>query len=525
MPVFLQFRLWLAQGSVAERALAAGGAALAVLLLALASLPLTDDGGGSDLVTAGTTSDGGLGAAQTSSAAGAMDGEPVLDGGATAPSSGDAIVDPAAPDGEAAAQDDHGAGVDGGAAGGGPTAASGPDCSPLGESAPGISESEVVIGAALVNLAGPVGNSAFDIRPDMEEIVAAVTEHINANGGVACGRKLVVRTYDVNPIDANDQQAKCLQMVQDGVFSVVDMAGYARPVGRTCFVQNKIPHQISTSSTQVDLEKGYPYLYGLNAFSEKQVRDGILGLHELGFFAAPAFEKLGLLVDSCDPTVESAIDASLRKIGIGPGKVSKFKMNCQLVAPPNEVLQGVVKHKSDGATHVFLAGSLSNSGRYTQLAAQQGFRPKYGMSDYGTLTSANATWDPSAAGALAITSTRRAELNSGIRNDKVEECHAILVAAGLRGIEREREDGTAGSICDALLFWKAAIDRAGSNPTRLSLIETGLPAIGEHRSGMSSDGIFDRRGKVTGGDYYRPLQLDGGCVCWKIRDPNFKRGF
>lgn len=524
MPVFLQFRLWLAQGSVRERFAAAAGAALATLLLVLASLPLTDGTDsptevasvgtsfGSDPAAAGTAASAGSGPTSIGSGAGAPTADAstgeVLDPVDPASSS-----DPSAPAGAAAPGPDAG----------GQTAAAGPDCSNLQPSAPGVTPEEIVVGASIVNLAGPVGNSAFGIRPDMKEIVDAVVEHINAAGGVACGRTLVVRKYEVNPIDANDQQAKCLQMVQDGVFSVVDMAGYVRPVGRTCFVQNKLPHQVSTSGTEVDFEKGYPYLYGEPASSEKQVRDGILGLHELGFFKGS--EKLGLLVDSCDPSVEAEIETNLRKIGIGSGKVSKYKMNCSLVAPPNEVLQGVVQHKAAGVTHVFLAASLSNSTRYTQMAAQQDFHPKYGVSDYGTLTAANATWDPSAAGALAITSTRRGELNSGIRSPQLEECETILTAKGLRGIEDERDDGTAASICDALFFWKRAIDGAGVNPTRLSLIESGLAAIGEHRSIIGSDGLWNRRGKVFGGDFHRPLQLDGDCLCMKVLDQSFKPGF
>lgn len=518
MPVFLQFRLWLSQGSVRERAFAGTAAAIVVLLLVVASLPLADDDGGSSsgLVTSGTaptvavagsTSDpGGARVDSAEATAGGDDTGPVpadAEGSATVP---EASVDSSG--GEAA-----------------PAAEGAPDCSNLGSSETGVSASEVVVGAAIVNLAGPVGNSAFDIRPDMKEIVDAVVEHINANGGVACGRKLVVRKYDVNPIDANDQQAKCLQMVQDKVFSVVDMAGYVRPVGRTCFVQNKLPHQISTSSTEVDLEKGYPYLYGENASSEKMVRDGIRGLQELRFFEAPAFKKLGLLVDSCDPSVEREIDANLRKIGIAPAQVSKYKMNCQLVAPPNEVLQGVVQHKSAGVTHVFLAGSLSNSTRYTSLAGQQNFRPKYGMSDYGTLTAAAATWDRSATGALAVTSTRRGELNTGVRTPLVDRCEAILTAEGLRGIEEEKKDGAALAICDALFFWKKAIDRSGANPTRLALIESGLATIGEHQSAGGSDGLWNRKGKVVGGDYHRPLQLDGRCLCWKVLDQQFEPGF
>ena len=519
VPVFLQFRLWLTQGAVRERVYAGAAAALVVVLLVLASLPLTDDDG------AGDVADGAL----------AATGDGVVAADGTTGEAGTATpgVDPAA--GGAALGGTTGAATSSGA--GSATVAGGDtgddaatstagattgECAGLTASAPGITAEELVVGASIVNLAGPVGNAAFSIRPDTHQVVDAVVEDINRNGGVACGRKLVVKKYDVNPIDENDQRTKCLQMVQDKVFAVLDFAGYARPVGRTCFVQNQLPHQISTSSTEVDFRKGFPYLYGEPASSEKQARDGILGLAEVGFFQAPGFKKLGLLVDTCDPSVGTEIQSSLDKVGVGAGQVSKFTVNCALVAPPNEILQGVVQHKAAGASHVFLASSLSNNQRYTSLAQQQGFRPAYGVSDYGTATASNGTWDRSFAGAIGVTSTRRAEMNSGIKNPRVQTCERLVTAKGLKGFTNDVD--SASNVCDQFWFFRKAVDRAGANPTRTSLVEVGVGSIGQHESGGGSDGIFDRRGKVNGGDFYRFLQFDGGCVCWKLRDPNFKRG-
>jgi hypothetical protein len=523
VPVFLQFRLWLTQGAVRERVYAGAAAALVVVLLVLASLPLTDDddpGSGDAAGGAVATTGAGVVAADGTTAE-ATTGE----GGV------DAAVGGTGVDGTTGGATSSGSGV--GAVGGGGTgeaaatstagAATG-ECVGLTASAPGISAKELLVGVSVVNLAGPVGNAAFDIRPDMKEVIDAVVEDINGKGGVACGRKLVVKKYDVNPIDQNDQQAKCLQMVQDKVFSVIDAAGYVRPVGRTCFVQNKLPHQLSASSTDVDLRKGYPFLYGEPASAEKQVRDGILGLAEVGFFQAPKFLKLGLLVDTCDPSAVAEIESNLGKVGVKPEQISKYTVNCALVAPPNEVLQGVVQHRSAGATHVFLASSLSNNQRYTSLARQQNFTPVYGVSDYGTSTSSAGTWDASFAGAIGVTSTRRGELNSGVKNPRLQACERIVRAKGLAGFNSEKEDGAAFTLCDALWFFQKAIDRAGANPTRSSFVEVGVGTLGTHESGGGSDGIFDRKGKVAGGDFYRFLQFDAGCGCWKIRDPNFKRG-
>src|SRR5205814_6894458 len=142
------------------------------------------------------------------------------------------------------------------------------------------------------------------------------------SGGLACGRTLVAKKYDVNPVDQNDEQAKCLQMVQDKPFAVIDAAGYITPVSRSCFVQNGLPFQLSTSAGNTEVTKGYPYIYGMTAPSEKQVRDGALGLSELGLFAAPKFRKLGLLEDACDPNVNRELEADLAKVGVKPQQIS-----------------------------------------------------------------------------------------------------------------------------------------------------------------------------------------------------------
>jgi hypothetical protein len=49
--------------------------------------------------------------------------------------------------------------------------------------------------------------------------------------------------------------------------------------------------------------------------------------------------------------------------------------------------------------------------------------------------------------------------------------------------------------------------------------------MGAFKAGILSDGLFNMPGKLNGGDFHRPIQFDGGCSCWKVRDPTFKPGF
>ena len=507
---FLQFRLWLREGPVGERVLGAAGAAVLVGLVVLATIPVRDNDDGGVTGVVGTPAGG-----ATAAAGAAPTQAPSGDAGAAPQASG------AAP-GTAGAS---GTSSTGGAvtAAGGETAEN--PCSGLTDSAPGITATEVHIDLSVVNLAGPVGNSTFNIRSDMHEIAEAVIDDINKSGGVACGRKLVVKQYDVNPIDPQDGQSKCLQMQQDRPFLVIDYAGFVTPASRTCLVQAKIPFFTSTSIGETELKSSYPYMFSALASSEKQVRDTVLGLNERGYFAPPKFQKVGLFLQGCDPHANSEIDTNLAKIGVKPNQISKFVLDCNIAAPPNQIGQAVLQHKLDGASHVILATSIANSQNYVRIAAQQGFHPAYGLSDFGSnmVASTAGNWDRAFDGSTGISSTRSGDINSGIRTAEGDTCDKILTSHGRPGVKSEVKDSTAFGMCDAFSLFRAAINKAGANPTRLSFIQ-GLSNIGLWKSAGFGDGVFDRQGKVTGGDFHRPLQWHADCTCWKAL-ADFQRGF
>ena len=510
MAPFLQFRLWLREGPVGERVAGAAGAAVLVGLIVLATIPVRDHDGGS--IVAG----GALGEATTKQAG--DDVQPAVDP--------DAATSPTAT--ESSALGVGRTSSSGGGAvtssGGGATATDA--CANLTASARGVTPTEVHIDTSLVYLAGPVGNATFHIREDSHAIVDAIVAEINESGGVACGRKLVVKKYDVNPIDPTDGQSKCLQIQADQPFLDLDFAGYVTPASRACFEQAKLLFKTGTSIGETELKSAYPYAYSSMATSEKQVRDMVLGLSERGYFAAPKFQKLGIFTDKCDPHVTAEIEANLTKAGVKPNQISKFELECELVAPPNEISQAVLQHKVDNVTHVLLAASISNSQNYVRIAGQQGFHPIYGVTDYGSNMAAPtaSTWDPSFDGAVGISSTRSGDLNSGMRSSEVEWCNKALVDHHVPGIKTELEDGTALTACDGFNLFRIVMNKLGATPTQSGYMQT-LARIGFWHSAIDGDSVWDRPGKATGGDFHRAISWHRDCTCWKVIDPAFKPGF
>lgn len=514
MPPFAQLRSWLREGPLAEKVLAGVAVAIALGLVSLALVPVHNAGGGRVAIPAGGGSPGSsAGAIGTGGAA--TGGQPSSSAGTIGPSSGGT-----APAGSANAASAGSTSATSGGVSGAPAHTSTATCQGLASGGPGVTATSVHVDIAYLDLAGPVGNAAFGIPANIPSINNAIVDYINKSGGVACGRKLVVTQYAVNPIDSNDEQSKCLQMVQDNVLMVINESAYVTPVSYECFVQNHLPLQNLTSVTRQQGTSSYPYLFGPLAFSDQQARNGILGLAARGFFKAPSYNgKLGLFEDGCDPATNQEIGKDLTASGVGSDQQSTYVLDCNLIAPPNQIAQAVLQNKLANDGEVFLASSIANNQNYVKIADQQNFHPRYLTSDYGSDEFPGQTWDAGFDQAVAITATRAGELDSGIHSPAEQTCNSILVSHGLTPITTGSSEQTA-STCDMLFLLAEALGHAGVNPTRTSLVED-LGTMGTFHSAFLGDGVFGKPGQITGDSFQREIEYQVSCQCWKVIDPSF----
>ena len=519
MPPFLAFRLWLREGPAGERALASIVGTVLVALVVAALMPVANGSSAAQGIEPGSITPGSTtvpSAAAAGKAPGATGGS-VGAGSVAVPGS----AGPSAAGGSRAPG--GGATAGGGSTGGGGATTGGgsaSDCSTSRTaSAPGVTPSTVLFDVANISLAGPIGNSTFDVRPDLAKIAQALADDINEHGGLACGRKVVLKQYDVNPLDANDSQSKCLQMADDHPFLVFNVGSYLTPASRQCFVQNKLLELSATQVDEAELRSSYPYLFSVNAVAEQMVDAAISGLARRGFFKAPKFQKLGLFEDGCDPPVNKRIDEDLARVGITASQVSKYVLDCNVSSPPNQIEQGVVQHKLAKATHVLLASSETNDENYVRIANGQNFHPQFLVSDYGSNTSGAGTenWGRPFDGAVGITTTRVGEWSSGVRNPQAVECDKVLRKHGVKGVQHENKDTSALGDCDAFWFVRQAFSGAGANPTQLSFMQS-LATMGLFKSADLGDGMFNRPGKVTGGDFEREIVYRSSCSCWHIAE-------
>lgn len=523
MTPFLEFRVWLRRGPVPERLFAGAAVVLLLALLAWSLVPVDEDGEAQ--VATSPLADSGEHDAGTGAERGPTDSPEAAEG--PRPQGEESSTEPGgeAPSGSESS-DAPDTATDGArpSRGGTPsqTTAGGDPCTGLRATDQGVTEEEVFVAVSLLSLGGDVGNETFGVRGDLEEVAHAAAAGINAEGGIAC-RRLRIKTYRVNPLNASEQRARCLEMVADKPFTVLDFGGYLNSAARSCFPENKLPFQAATPITEREAEASFPYMYSLAPSANRSLRNWVAEAAARGTFQkAKGFEKLGLLMAGCEPEVNDELLRHLDAAGVGNDQLSVFTLSCTPVAPPNQISQAVLQHRQDGATHVFFAASQANASSYVQNAERVRWEPNYLGSDFGLVTSPTTedSWGSSFDGAVAITSSRTGESNSGITSPRSEPCRAWYTRADVPPPEDEADPAMA--MCDFFRLLQAVGNAAGPNLTQDTLLTEALPRVGRFEAATYGDAVFDRRGKVTGGDSIRAIQWHADCACFKVLDRAFE---
>ena len=156
-------------------------------------------------------------------------------------------------------------------------------CAGLRATDQGVTADEIFLAVSVVNLGGDQVNSTVGVRSatDIGEVAQAIVDQINADGGVAC-RKLRIKTYRVNPLEQNDQHSKCLEIVGDKPYAVLDIAGYTNDSGRSCFREAKIPFETLVIANEEEGRSSYPYLFTPQPSGDTALRNWVFGAAERG---------------------------------------------------------------------------------------------------------------------------------------------------------------------------------------------------------------------------------------------------
>jgi hypothetical protein len=403
-------------------------------------------------------------------------------------------------------------------------------CGQLTATDQGVTDKEIHLGIALVNLAGAAGNGVFGVPPveQQQADFQAVVDDINKNGGIQC-RKVVPTYYQGNPLDQNQEHSTCLQIVQDKVFSLLDVSAIdSPPAARDCVPQAKIPLFDVVPILQSEAQKQYyPYEFTYFGDYDMIMRDLVFGAQQLHWFDGA--QKIGILEEDCAPEMNTQLEGYLAKAGINV-PISRFNFGCPgTLIPPNQMQQAALQFKTAGVTHVLDAVASGAENNFSKAAQQQDYHPKYALPDGGevaTYQSAAFAPDPTNFnGALAITSTQYGgDHTPGVTlSEGTKRCDTIMAASGQPSVEQQSV-AFAGVACNVTWMWALAASNAPAL-TRDNLV-TGLGKGGSlDVSFPIGPGKFDQPRTTTAGQFWRPVVYDGACPCFRVADPNWHPTF
>jgi hypothetical protein len=526
---FLQFRLWIRRGPLAERALTTVAGCLALALLAW-FVPSVDSAG----LGRSTAAAEDLGAPAALSRAAASD----------APGSGTAISGSvtagatqgnggaAAAPGSITSRPGSGGGAHGvgraqgpgaapaaGAVPGRTTASTPSACGP--STAPGVTSSTITLGVIVIDV-GEAG-VAFNVPSGdaMMKAYNALAAYYNAHGGVAC-RKLVLRFFR-DTLVAETEHSQCLDIVQAQVYAVV--GNMFNPTETTCLAQRHIPNIWFTPPHVPNLKQYYPYIMSFAPNYDRLIKDYVFGAKKAGWFSG--LNKLGVTEETCYPDKNEALAAALAAAGIAKSQVETFVHNCATTGPipPSDHQSAALQFKRDGVTHVMTTAFFTYSD-FSRAADQQDFHPKYAIYQDAQMDLSERSQNPPGSGfdgALGITTDQIGAQNTpGVRlSPATAQCTKTLTAVGSPAPTKNVYFGHA---CGLMAMFAAAANRAPA-------LERTKLAVGVSRIGpldlpfQAGPANFANVADPTGGHFWRPARFNSSCNCWKVASAAWNKGY
>lgn len=557
MSPFASFRVWLRRAPLANRLSAAAAAILSLALLVWIALPPTSkpvavgtSSGGFSPVSggsAGTGAGGSTAAVPGSVAAGSTSGGSASTGalssgsqsgvatgsGASAasptggtssgavPAGGSGTAQAAGSGSAPAAGSPSGAG--GTATGSGASTASSGTCRSLTPLKVGAVIPDVGSGSASLN-------STFGIPSPAEQQAdyQAIFDSINKAGGVACHS--LVGDYQVfNETDPSSAQTECLKFVQDKVFAV--LGGFEPSTTDTCTLSNHLPTFADIEVPEAEVKQYYPYYFSNAGELELIYHNFTHAVAQMGYLsAARHFKKVGVFYRDCIPGAYQALVTQFAQVGVTSSSIEGYDVGCPSApfVPPSTVEAAILKFQQDGVTDVVPVQEYEDLQAFTRQANSQGYKPQYLVPDDGVVaTSSSPTFEPDPTnfnGAVAITPYQYGAIQSGLPEDaNTKRCDQVMTSHGLPTVYQSG-DQVAGVECNLVWMLVAAMQHDPTlNPTGLA---PGLAAAGSVAfSYPDGPNDFKASGGTFGGEYWRPLQFQAGCSCWKVTNPSFSSTF
>ena len=390
----------------------------------------------------------------------------------------------------------------------------------------GVTAKTIKLGFTIINLAGAEQaglNAAANLRGDIRQVIDALVDDANKRGGIL-GRSIVAAKASVDLLDPADQQQKCLQLTEtEEVFAVIDSFAFLNEAAKACIsVDHKRPLISNIPGPRKDVERAYPYQISPVDDYNQRLKNWVFYAKESGFFnRSKGFVRLGILSDTCAPSAlddpKIGLKAYLKQVGLKESDWSEHRVNCDIQSQQSAGAAAVLQHRGDDVTHVFFATIGAGVRNYLQVAQNSQWKPKYGVSDEWGLTSSGTSrgWQADQFdGTRAVTTNHEGELIIGKPlTPTAKFCSKIFTDHGLEPVTNYSYDSEALFLCEELQLFIEAATKAGTYLTR-PIWAQALQTVGKFKPAFGDLALFNKVGKVTGGDSVAVIEWRKQCTCY-----------
>jgi hypothetical protein len=401
--------------------------------------------------------------------------------------------------------------------------------------AQGVTSSTVTLAVTGVAISGGSITNATIGVPSVqaqEHDWNTVANSINKAGGAGC-RKILLKFYSVNPVDAANAQQECLAIAASKPFMVLDVGALSAVNASDCVPTAKVSYA-SQYLTPDQLSKYYPYYLQLLGVPVSDLRNSILGFNQLGYFKpAKGFKKLGVLYATCNPALIIAERATLKQAGVPKSKIVEYNLGCPAGQTYTQAIvqPAVLAFKSAGVTDVTSASAGTSAAVFTQVAAQQNYKPQYLLAS-DTVALPNTTGSvvpdsPNLNGAVNVTSQAYGEETSPNfkPSSGSQKCNALFSGAGGTTVYKSL-DGYEGVACNYLWYVQGILDHATSlKPAQLPVALHSVGVINYSYPFGPVNYSAAPKNAPYGVGYWRAETYASSCKCWHVPNPTWNPPF
>lgn len=216
----------------------------------------------------------------------------------------------------------------------------------------------------------------------LRNISKAWVAELNALGGI-CGREVEEVWETSTYADPQAQIATCKRLALDHkVFAVVAYASFNTDAGQMCLAKDNKTPLLTWDQLPGSYYKeagGYLWLSRLN--ESRMLRNWVRTMRERGY-VDPKKHKVGVIYEGTpydSLAVEKDMLPEMERQGIKPAKT--FKTSPNINDSVNEMAAAVLEFKNAGINYVFFVASVFHKEQFIRQAHEQRYWPRYTDSD------------------------------------------------------------------------------------------------------------------------------------------------